>query len=102
MPRPPPTTGRRSSLSRQGAKLNVPKGFQVEIYQEGFKVPRFMMLGPSNEVLLADSARGTEGTVYVLQGKERKKPSSRDWTGPTASPPGWLPLRRRTRIHQAV
>ena len=55
-----------------GAKLNVPKGFQVEIYQEGFKVPRFMMLGPSNEILLSDSARGTEGTVYVLQGKERK------------------------------
>ncbi len=56
----------------QGAKLSVPKGFQVEIYQEGFKVPRFMLLGPGNEVLLSDAARGPEGTVYVLQGKERK------------------------------
>src|ERR1017187_9558741 len=55
-----------------GAKLSLPPGFQVEIYQEGFKVPRFMLLGPSNEVLLSDAARGTDGTVYVLQGKERK------------------------------
>jgi glucose/arabinose dehydrogenase len=56
----------------QGAKLNVPKGFQVEIYQEGFKVPRFMLLGPSNEILISDAARGTGGAVYVLQGKDRK------------------------------
>src|ERR1039458_7067559 len=34
----------------EGAKLSVPTGFQVEIYQEGFKVPRFMLLGPSNEI----------------------------------------------------
>jgi glucose/arabinose dehydrogenase len=56
----------------EGAKLSVPPGFQVEIFQEGFKVPRFMLLGPSNEILLTDAARGTDGTVYVLQGKERK------------------------------
>ena len=31
-----------------------------------------MLLGPSNEILLSDAARGTEGAVYVLQGKERK------------------------------
>ncbi len=55
-----------------GAKLTVPAGFQVEIYQEGFKVPRMMLLGPSNEILLSDAARGTEGAVYVLQGKDRK------------------------------
>ena len=85
-----------------GAKLNVPKGFQVEIYQEGFKVPRFMMLGPSNEILLSDSARGTEGTVYVLQGQGTQEPHPR--TGPALRPrhPEWLSLRRRTRIHQAV
>ena len=56
----------------EGAKLSVTKGFQVEIFQEGFKVPRFMLLGPSNEILLSDAARGTDGTVYVLQGKQRK------------------------------
>ncbi len=56
----------------EGAKLSVPAGFQAEIYLEGFKVPRMMLLGPSNEILLSDAARGTDGTVYVLQGKERK------------------------------
>jgi glucose/arabinose dehydrogenase len=55
-----------------GAKLTVPPGFHVEIYQEGFKVPRMMLLGPGNEILLSDAARGTEGAIYVLQGKERK------------------------------
>ena len=69
----------------RGAKLTCPPGFQVEIYQEGFKVPRMMLLGPSNEILLSDAARGTEGAVYVLQGKDAK-PSSRDSTAPTASP----------------
>jgi glucose/arabinose dehydrogenase len=59
----------------EGSRLSVPNGFQIEIYQEGFKVPRFMMLGPSNEVLLSDaaSARAGGGSVYVLQGKERKE-----------------------------
>jgi glucose/arabinose dehydrogenase len=77
-PLPPPfatpTVNNGPHVVRQpeGAKLSVPPGFQVEIYQEGFKVPRFMLLGPSNEVLLSDAARGTAGAVYVLQGKERR------------------------------
>jgi len=37
------------------AKLTTPAGFQIEIYQDGFKQPRFMLLGPSNEVLIADT-----------------------------------------------
>ena len=59
----------------EGAKLDVPKGFQIEILQEGFKVPRFMILGPGNEVILSDAAsmRAGGGAVYVLQGKERKQ-----------------------------
>src|SRR5205814_3797933 len=56
----------------EGAKLSVPPGFQVEIYAEGFQVPRFMLLGPSNEILLSDSQQKGAGLVYVLQGKERK------------------------------
>src|SRR6476619_2162534 len=40
-----------------GAKLNVPAGFTMEIWAEGFKAPRFMMLGPSNEILMTDAAR---------------------------------------------
>lgn len=57
------------------AKLKTPAGFHMEILQEGFKQPRFMLLGPSNEILLADSggsAREPLGVVYVLNGKERR------------------------------
>ena len=58
------------------AKLKTPAGFQMEILQEGFRQPRFMLLGPSNEILLSDSGGGNGreamGTVYVLQGKERR------------------------------
>ena len=53
------------------AKLNLPAGFTMDIWAEGFKVPRYMMLGPSNEILMTDAAR-TGGAVYVFQGKERK------------------------------
>ncbi len=56
-----------------GAKLQVPAGFQIEEFATGFKVPRTMILGPSMEIILADSAR--DGGVYVLTnyGKERKQ-----------------------------
>jgi glucose/arabinose dehydrogenase len=52
-----------------GAKLQVPAGFVVEEYMSGFVRPRFMMLGPSNEILLADSGTrdGRDGIVYVLK-----------------------------------
>lgn len=55
------------------AKLDVPAGFHMEVWAEGFQVPRFMALGPGNEVLLSDSAGGTGGAVYAIRGKERKK-----------------------------
>jgi len=58
------------------SKLTTPAGFQIDIYQEGFKQPRFMLLGPSNEILLTDTGGGNGrdplGAVYVLKGKERK------------------------------
>lgn len=54
-----------------GAQLKVPAGFSVEEYAAGFERPRYMLLGPSGEVLLTDSTN--QGAVYVLQGKERKK-----------------------------
>ncbi len=49
-----------------GARLNVPPGFHAEVWAEDFNTPRFMMLGPSNEILLADSANPPNGTVYVF------------------------------------
>ena len=48
-----------------GAELAVPDGFTVEEYAAGFEQPRFMMLGPTGEILLADS--GGRGSVYGLR-----------------------------------
>ena len=57
-----------------GATLRVPAGFHAEVWAEGFERPRFMMLGPSNEILLADAANRPNGAVYVFtKGSERKK-----------------------------
>ena len=55
-----------------GARLKVPAGFNVEDYATGFEKPRYMLLGPGNELLLSDSAN--PGKVYVLtnNGKDRK------------------------------
>ncbi|HEY1341790.1 MAG TPA: PQQ-dependent sugar dehydrogenase [Bryobacteraceae bacterium] len=51
----------------QGAKLNVPAGFQMEVWSDdGYVRPRYMILGPSNEVILADSAPRPQGTIYVF------------------------------------
>jgi glucose/arabinose dehydrogenase len=56
----------------EGARLTVPAGFKVEVAAEGFQTPRFMLLGPSNEVLLSESFRDGQGgigkgSVYVLR-----------------------------------
>lgn len=54
-----------------GAQLHVPDGFQIDEFATGFDRPRYMLLGPSKEILLSDSG----GAVYVLtnNGKDRKK-----------------------------
>jgi glucose/arabinose dehydrogenase len=50
-----------------GARLQVPAGFEMKIWSDdGYVRPRFMMLGPHNEILLADSARRPDGTIYVF------------------------------------
>jgi glucose/arabinose dehydrogenase len=58
-----------------GAELKLPAGFVVEEYLSGFERPRTMLLGPSKELLIADSAMGTSGAVYVVPAgsKEKKK-----------------------------
>jgi glucose/arabinose dehydrogenase len=55
------------------AKLDLPAGFNAEVWAEGFQVPRFMTLGPGNEILLSDSAGAPNGVVYAIRGTERKK-----------------------------
>lgn len=57
-----------------GAVLSVPAGFNVEVWAEGeFKRPRYMMLGPSNEVIMSDAARDGEGAVWVIHDGVNKK-----------------------------
>lgn len=52
-----------------GVQHRVPAGFSVEAFTDGFEKPRFMLLGPNNEILLSDSA--DKGSVYVLLDKNR-------------------------------
>ncbi len=76
---PPPfvtpsvNNGPRIVPKPEGATLHLPPGFHIEEYAEGFEVPRYMALGPRNEILLSDSAHKPNGTVYILDGKQRKK-----------------------------
>jgi glucose/arabinose dehydrogenase len=79
---PPPyatkavNNGPRVIPQPDGAHLQVPAGFHAEIWAEDFRTPRFMLLGPGNEVLLADSANAPNGTVWVFPSgdpKQRRK-----------------------------
>jgi len=47
--------------------LSVPEGFVVEEYLSDFLQPRFMLLGPENEILLSDMSAGI---VYVIRDKK--------------------------------
>ncbi len=49
------------------------QGFSYEVWAEDFQRPRFMMLGPNNEVILADSDRRPNGTVYVFDKNKQPK-----------------------------
>lgn len=50
----------------EGAKLEAPAGFVVEEFMDfaGMR-PRFMMLGPSNEILITDTSGN--GSVYAIK-----------------------------------
>jgi glucose/arabinose dehydrogenase len=79
-PKLPPPYATKSANNRakvvpqpNGAKLTVPAGFHTEIWAEDFNTPRFMILGPSNEILLADSANPPGGIVYVFPGGDANK-----------------------------
>ncbi|MEO7144263.1 MAG: PQQ-dependent sugar dehydrogenase [Bryobacteraceae bacterium] len=59
------------------AAFHVPPGFHVEEYAAGFARPRFMIVGPSGEILLSDAAE--DGAVYVLTdpGHQQRNPERR-------------------------
>lgn len=61
----PSATNRARPVERpEGAKLTIPKGFSIAEFAGGFQRPRYMILGPSNEVLLSDSMN--DGSVFAL------------------------------------
>lgn len=66
----PSATNRARVIERPaGAQLGLPAGFAVEEIMGGFQRPRFMLLGPSNEILLSDSVN--QGSVFVLTDKNK-------------------------------
>ncbi|MCS7026081.1 MAG: PQQ-dependent sugar dehydrogenase [Bryobacteraceae bacterium] len=53
-----------------GAQLSLPSGFHIEEYaSDGFERPRFMLAGPSGELLVTDSV--ANGKVHLLIDKNR-------------------------------
>jgi glucose/arabinose dehydrogenase len=54
----------------EGSKLIVPQGFTIEEFAGDFQRPRYMILGPSKELLVTDSV--ANGKVVVFNGKDRK------------------------------
>jgi glucose/arabinose dehydrogenase len=59
----------RAVTKPEGAQLQVPAGFTVEEYLSGFSGPRFMLLGPGNEIVVSEM---DSGIVYVLKDKNKK------------------------------
>lgn len=47
-----------------GVALKVPQGFSVSEFASGFAKPRYLLQGPSGEILLSDSVK--DGAVYAL------------------------------------
>lgn len=47
-----------------GAQLSLPQGFSIDEYAAGFERSRFMLQGPSGELLLSDSVN--QGKVHIL------------------------------------
>lgn len=47
-----------------GATLRVPAGFDITEYAAGFEMPRYMIYGPSGEILLSDATKS--GSVYAI------------------------------------
>ena len=108
-----PSVDNRSQMIPQpaGAKAKVPDGFTVDVAAEGFETPRFMLLGPGQEILMSDSARATreDGSVYVLLDKDRDgkiEAEDEDHRGARTSvrprAVEGLPLRRRADLAQAL
>jgi glucose/arabinose dehydrogenase len=73
----PSSNNRPNVVARpNGAELNVPQGFVIQEYAAEFDIPRFMLAGPSGELLLSDSANS--GKVHLVLDKNKDyKPDER-------------------------
>ena len=73
----PSATNRPRVVERPSeATLQLPEGFKIEEYLSGdFQRPRFMLLGPSDELVFTDSGSRNEldGSVYVHHDGQLKK-----------------------------
>ena len=59
------------------ARLNVPKGFNVNVFAEGdFRYPRWMALAPNGDVFVADSRANS---VIVLRDSNRDGTADQRW-----------------------
>ena len=66
----PSSTNRAQVIERpNGAKLSLPAGFSITEYATDFQRPRYMLLGPSGELLLTDAVEG--GKVFLLFDKNK-------------------------------
>jgi glucose/arabinose dehydrogenase len=54
-----------------GAQLTLPAGFTIEEFAGGFEKPRYMVQGPSGEILISDSVKN--GRVYVVESGNRRE-----------------------------
>ena len=90
----------------EGAKLTVPEGFKVEEYLTGdFTRPRFMLLGPNDELVFSDSGARNEpnGAVFVSQdGDVRKLIENLDRPYGLALHEEWLYVAEPTSVKRYV
>jgi glucose/arabinose dehydrogenase len=66
----PSANNRPQVISRpDGARLQVPAGFTIDEYATDFQRPRFMLQGPSGEILLTETT--PKGSVIALLDKNK-------------------------------
>ena len=88
------------------AKLTVPEGFKVEEFLTGdFMRPRFMLLGPNDELVFSDSGARNEpnGAVYVShEGNTKKLIENLDRPYGLAFHEEWLYVAEPTSVKRYV
>ena len=100
-------TNRPNVVERpDGSKLALPEGFKIEEYLTGdFVRPRFMLLGPNDELVFSDSGSRNQpdGAVYVsADGKTKKLIEALDRPFGLALHEQWLYVAEPTSVKRYV